>query len=223
MCVDSTCYLSVSCDPFLTIFSLQVMDFARKQLEKMGWKPGRGLGKDENGIQKPIRPGHQRDTAGLGFDRTSTFNTQVWFAKIDSAIMTSRREKKLAVKKTKRRKIEKDDEKVLIPVEDGEPADTSLTVDQTESSGRNKFYTSFTKPEVLKTGIDLKPEPEEVPQSRTRKRKSKTSLDLDRVFAASGATCHRSAHTGVRMSGKMRRLMQQEEIEKMSKSIKNEN
>ena len=43
------------------------MDFALKQMKAMGWTEGKGLGLDENGIIKPIKPNVQKDTRGLGF------------------------------------------------------------------------------------------------------------------------------------------------------------
>ena len=60
------------------------MNFARKQLESMGWKEGKGLGKNEDGISKPLKLNVQKDAVGLGFDRnTSTINTEVWFKELD--------------------------------------------------------------------------------------------------------------------------------------------
>jgi len=39
-----------------------------KMLEKMGWKKGKGLGKDESGIVDPIKATLRRQGAGIGAD-----------------------------------------------------------------------------------------------------------------------------------------------------------
>ena len=44
-------------------------DFARKQLEKMGWKQGTGLGKKRDGIKSHIKVQKRQENAGLGIDK----------------------------------------------------------------------------------------------------------------------------------------------------------
>jgi Pin2-interacting protein X1 len=43
-----------------------VSNFARRQMEKMGWSEGKGLGKNEDGIAKHIKVAKREDAAGLG-------------------------------------------------------------------------------------------------------------------------------------------------------------
>lgn len=45
-----------------------VSDFARRQMEKYGWKEGQGLGRNENGMSKHISTKKREDNAGLGTD-----------------------------------------------------------------------------------------------------------------------------------------------------------
>ena len=50
-----------------------VSSFARRQMEKMGWKEGKGLGKNEDGMATHIKQKKKDDNAGLGVDKTSEF------------------------------------------------------------------------------------------------------------------------------------------------------
>ena len=197
---------------------MSAMDFAKKQMEKMGWKPGKGLGMREDGMAQPLKVQSQQDSCGLGFDRTSAFNTEIWFAKIDTAIRAARDDRK---KREKKQQQTENEETVSRDEEEGDvvasESDTGRNPDEAERRrGANKFYTQFSKPQLmLRTSPkdeDEKQliEAEEKISKKSRKRKSR--MDLDEVYKKSkGATCHRSAHVGLKMSGKMKRLMQQEE------------
>jgi hypothetical protein len=44
----------------------KVSDFAKRQMEKMGWQEGKGLGKNESGISKHIKAVKRDDNSGLG-------------------------------------------------------------------------------------------------------------------------------------------------------------
>jgi Pin2-interacting protein X1 len=46
----------------------KVSVFARRQMEKMGWQEGKGLGKNENGISKHIKATKKDDNSGLGLE-----------------------------------------------------------------------------------------------------------------------------------------------------------
>ena len=50
-----------------------VSSFARKQMEKMGWQEGKGLGKNEDGMATHIKQKKKEDVAGLGADKTTDF------------------------------------------------------------------------------------------------------------------------------------------------------
>ena len=46
----------------------KVSIFARRQMEKMGWEEGKGLGKNETGISKHIKAVKRDDSSGLGLE-----------------------------------------------------------------------------------------------------------------------------------------------------------
>ncbi|XP_075748954.1 G patch domain-containing protein 4 isoform X5 [Rhipicephalus microplus] len=86
--------------------------FARGLLEKYGWSEGKGLGKNETGIAKALKPKLKFDTAGVGhkIDLTSqwwskAFNDAAKSIKVDVSDGTTTITK--AVKKEKKRALPK--------------------------------------------------------------------------------------------------------------------
>ena len=182
------------------------MDFAKKYLESYGWSQGKGLGKNEDGISRPLRLRSQKDAVGLGFDRTSQFNSQVWFAKMDVAIIEARaidrkRQDKKTEDHTSNRKRKSNDEDESLP------------------GKSSKFYSQFVKSQSSANDQQLDKDIYSKPK-RVKAKKDNIALDLDEVFKKTkGMTCHRSAHTGLTLSGKMKRLQDQEqEFKQMTKS-----
>lgn len=51
-------------------------DFAKAQLLKYGWKEGKGLGKNENGLTEALKPTLKFDNAGIGYSET---NSEHWW------------------------------------------------------------------------------------------------------------------------------------------------
>ena len=51
---------------------LAVDDRARKMMRSMGWQEGKGLGRRENGITRPLEPQGNVDRAGLGSITTTS-------------------------------------------------------------------------------------------------------------------------------------------------------
>ena len=63
--------------------------FAMSQMEKMGWKNGKGLGKHETGISTYVRVAHKKDTVGIGGNKLVAEDTsQWWCTAFDSAAAT---------------------------------------------------------------------------------------------------------------------------------------
>jgi len=52
--------------------------FAKRQLEKCGWSEGEGIGKNKQGIVKPLKASLKFSTSGLGYDITESYSTGWW-------------------------------------------------------------------------------------------------------------------------------------------------
>ena len=81
----------------------KISNFARKQMEKMGWKEGEGLGKDSTGIQTHVKAVKREDTLGLGAENVETkvleSVTDTWWAgAFDRAVQKSKERKSKKVK-----------------------------------------------------------------------------------------------------------------------------
>ncbi|VDQ00742.1 unnamed protein product [Trichobilharzia regenti] len=55
-----------STDPNGKLWADNPDNFGRKMLQKMGWEPGKGLGKNNSGITAPIKASTQKGKRGLG-------------------------------------------------------------------------------------------------------------------------------------------------------------
>lgn len=96
--------------------SNKVSDFAKKQMLKMGWTEGKGLGKNEDGMSSHIKISKREESVGLGSEK---LNLEVqnhmdsWWS--DSFAQTLQKFKetseKKKSKKEKKTKIAKDEKK----------------------------------------------------------------------------------------------------------------
>jgi len=55
-----------------------ITGFAKRQLEKCGWSEGEGIGKNKQGIVKPVKASLKLSTSGLGYDMTESYSTGWW-------------------------------------------------------------------------------------------------------------------------------------------------
>ena len=86
----------------------KISDFARKQMEKMGWKEGEGLGKDSTGIQTHVKAVKREDSLGLGAENAETkimesVNDTWWADAFDLAVKKSKDRKGNKVRRCKSR------------------------------------------------------------------------------------------------------------------------
>ncbi|XP_037732309.1 G patch domain-containing protein 4 [Drosophila subpulchrella] len=196
------------------------MDFARKLLGKYGWKEGDGLGKNNTGITAPLKASLKFDNAGLGADRAQEFNDHWWERcfneaasnvevqiQRDGKVLTSRKEGEDAVEIStsgySARKLKKAKE-------------------QHASDGR-ATYDNFLQTSLLtqnggevETAGRINVEDIEVTKV--------TVLTDEELFkACGGRTAHKGARHGLKLSGKIARLEQQERemLEKLQGKLKN--
>nr|CCA21901.1 conserved hypothetical protein [Albugo laibachii Nc14] len=95
-----------------------VSDFALRQMQKMGWKEGKGLGKREEGVTCSIRVRKRDESVGIGYGVVSsnTKETQWWSNVYDTIASKVQIDCEEPKKKRKRKK------KALKPV-DKQPND----------------------------------------------------------------------------------------------------
>ena len=93
-----------------------VSDFARKQLEKMGWREGTGLGKKRDGIKTHIRVKKRKEQAGLGTEKAADEKRQAsseewWKDSLgDTLAKLSRKKNKKSSSSKKRKRLVTDEE-----------------------------------------------------------------------------------------------------------------
>uniref|UniRef100_A0A6G5ADR3 G patch domain-containing protein 4 n=1 Tax=Rhipicephalus microplus TaxID=6941 RepID=A0A6G5ADR3_RHIMP len=142
--------------------------FARGLLEKYGWSEGKGLGKNETGIAKALKPKLKFDTAGVGhkIDLTSQ-----WWSKAFNDAAKS----------------------IKVDVSDGTTTITKAV--KKERKG---------------------------PCQSTHTVVSLSVLDEEIFKACRGLTAHKAARHGHKMSGKLKRVQEQEDGLCETISAKNE-
>ena len=94
----------------------KVSIFARRQMEKMGWEEGKGLGKNETGISKHIKAVKRDDSSGLGLEsvEAAVVNENWWhdaFSKQLKTFQTTKRNSKSKKEKSKKKDTSDDAEK----------------------------------------------------------------------------------------------------------------
>uniref|UniRef100_K3WD65 G-patch domain-containing protein n=1 Tax=Globisporangium ultimum (strain ATCC 200006 / CBS 805.95 / DAOM BR144) TaxID=431595 RepID=K3WD65_GLOUD len=62
-----------------------VSEFARRQMEKMGWKEGKGLGKEEQGVVTHVRVKKREESMGIGVEKLNVEEqkNQWWYNAYD--------------------------------------------------------------------------------------------------------------------------------------------
>ncbi|XP_034612447.1 G patch domain-containing protein 4 [Trachemys scripta elegans] len=178
------------------------MTFAEQQLQRHGWKQGKGLGKRENGISEAIKVKVKCDTAGVGHDPAEQFTFHWWdhlFNKSAANILVEAGQDGVQMKK--------------LSEQDGE---ISNKKPRKAPSARSMLYGRFVKAATLTAGGE---EPTKQVSTSESSEDEEEKLDLssvrkltdeELVRACGGRTAHKGARHGLTMSAKLARLEEQE-------------
>ncbi|XP_037738857.1 G patch domain-containing protein 4 [Chelonia mydas] len=178
------------------------MKFAEQQLQRHGWKQGKGLGKRENGISEAIKVKMKCDTAGVGHDPAEQFTFHWWdhlFNKSAANISVEAGQDGVQMKK--------------LSEQDGE---ISNKKPRKAPSPRSMLYGRFVKAATLTAGGE---EPTKQVATSESSEDEEEKLDLssarrltdeELVRACGGRTAHKGARHGLTMSAKLARLEAQE-------------
>jgi len=167
-------------------------EFGRNQLVKYGWKEGKGLGKHENGIAKAIKPLLKFDTTGVGYDSGKEFSYHWWDHIFNSAA------KNITVEKSKNGVVVRSS------------GNTALSSTKSKQSKEFRLYGAFVKSGVL-NGTELKCAQTDTGSDHEDDITLSSRLSAEELFkACGGCTAHKAARHGHRLSGKLRRLEEQE-------------
>ncbi|XP_019410993.1 PREDICTED: G patch domain-containing protein 4 [Crocodylus porosus] len=178
------------------------MEFAEQQLQRHGWKRGKGLGKKENGIAEAIKVKVKCDKAGVGHDPAEQFTFHWWDHIFNKSAAN-------------------------IAVEVGEDGVQMKTLSETEAGISNKkprrppgpagmVYGRFVKAATLTAGGEEPVQPASSSESSEDEEKLDLSTagrltDEQLIQVCGGRTAHKGARHGLTMSAKLARLEEQEQ------------
>ncbi|XP_021232493.1 G patch domain-containing protein 4 [Numida meleagris] len=179
------------------------MSFAERQLRRHGWTRGRGLGKREDGIARPIRPSVKCGTAGVGHDAAEQFSFHWWDHVFNAAAAS------IAVRDGQ--------DGVCVEARSEQRFGVSTKKPHKAPPAGSALYGRFVKAATL-TARGEEPtkqrggsESSEEEEEEKLDRSSACRLtDEELVRVCGGRTAHKGARHGLTMSAKLARLEQQE-------------
>lgn len=171
------------------------MDFAKNILEKYGWKEGDGLGKNSDGIVKPIKASFKFNSSGLGTDQAKDLTNNWWDRVFNEA--ANNIEVGPSGKITQK---EKD------AVEISNKSYSVKKLKQKTADGKAN-YGGFLKASTLLTNVGREEEIEGHVQTEDIEFKAAKVLTDEELFAACGGrTAHKGARHGLNLTGKLARI-----------------
>ncbi|KAG7402246.1 hypothetical protein PHYBOEH_003505 [Phytophthora boehmeriae] len=107
----------------------EVSDFAKRQMEKMGWSKGKGLGKNEQGVKSHVKVKRREELQGVGAEKKEVQEqgNQWWYnvydrmaskIVVDASDDEQKSKKSKKSKKDKKRKREAADKKYRVPTDE---------------------------------------------------------------------------------------------------------
>ncbi|XP_017034404.1 G patch domain-containing protein 4 [Drosophila kikkawai] len=195
------------------------MDFAKKILSKYGWKEGEGLGKNNTGIAAPLKASLKFDNAGLGVDRAQEFNDHWWERCFNEAASNVDVQVQQNGKITTGRKEGED--AVEISTKAFSARKLKNAKEQHASDGKST-YDNFLQTALLTQGGGEVENTERIRVEDIAVTKVSVLTDEELFKACGGRTAHKGARHGLKLSGKIARLEQQERelLEKMQSKLK---
>ncbi|GBP29769.1 G patch domain-containing protein 4 [Eumeta japonica] len=184
------------------------MDFARKQLEKYGWAEGKGLGKNENGIAKALKPKLKRNVTGVGHDAGADFTDHWWTDLYNKAAINIQVEEKNG--KTKKIKTVDPSEFII--------TNSMWHLKKIKKDGKSnieekKYGDYFIKTELLDGGTAKVKKIKKYDSESEDEKKDVYKMTDEELFAAcEGRTVHKGARHGLKALGKLARIEQQEKL-----------
>ncbi|XP_047038366.1 G patch domain-containing protein 4 [Helicoverpa zea] len=180
------------------------MDFARRQLEKYGWADGKGLGKHENGISEALKPKLKRSVAGVGHDAAAEFNEHWWTTLYDKAAANvDVKEKDGVTKKIKT----KDNQEFVIT-----NSTWKLNKKQKDTDNEEQYSDYFVRTAVLTNGASNVERVRESDSEDDEKKDVFKMTDEELFAKCEGRTAHKGARHGLKATGKLARIAQQEAL-----------
>ncbi|XP_041460719.1 G patch domain-containing protein 4-like [Lytechinus variegatus] len=174
--------------------------FARNHLEKYGWEKGKGLGRTETGISDAIKPKLKFDKAGIGHDVGEQFSFHWWDHVFNQA--------------AKNIHVENTEEGVQV-----KKGTKSTLISNKRSTHENKkkptlLYGAFVKHGTLNPDGAISQDIDSTSSSDESddNKPPETYEGNDEMLfkACGGRTAHKGARHGLRLSGKLQRIEQQE-------------
>merc|ERR1719494_268978 len=174
----------------------QMACFASHELTTPGWSAGKGLGKEEHGIKEAIKVKRKNNTSGFGLDIAEQFTYHWWDHAFNKAA------KSISVDAT-------GDEVKLSKSESMEPLSTSKV--SKYLNGKPLLYGTFVKAGSLVPGFTNVEVEDKEDSSSSEDEDDYSSKDtLKKTFKMTGLTGHKGARHGHSMSGKLKRILEQE-------------
>ncbi|KAH8247454.1 hypothetical protein KR038_004545 [Drosophila bunnanda] len=195
------------------------MDFAKKILSKYGWKEGEGLGKNNTGIAAPLKASLKFDNAGLGVDRAQEFNDHWWERCFNEAASNVDVQVQQNGKITTGRKEGED--AVEISTKGFSARKLKKAKEQHASDGKST-YDNFLQTALLTQGGGEVENTERIRVEDIAVTKVSVLTDEELFKACGGRTAHKGARHGLKLTGKIARLEQQERelLERMQSKLK---
>ncbi|XP_058461621.1 G patch domain-containing protein 4 [Malaya genurostris] len=176
------------------------MDFAKNVLQKYGWREGDGLGKNSDGIVKPIKASLKFNSTGFGSDQAKEHTNKWWQRVFDEA--ANNIDVGPAGKITQR---EKD------AVEISNKSYSVRKLAQKSAAGGKTSYGGFLKASTLLSNIGREEDVEGHIHTEDIEFKPAKILTDEELFAACGGrTAHKGARHGLKLTGKLARVEAQD-------------